>query len=117
MNKTRLAVKRYRDNHQSQKTKLQKKKQYEVNKKRALIRKQNEINLKKQKERKQKREKMIEQDIDSGRFFELATSNKIYVNGLKSHEIKNEKLIDYTCKFELNGLMVIGPVERKTNQI
>ena len=31
------------------------------------------------------------------------------------HEIKNETLQDYTGDFELNGKMVIGPVEHKTN--
>ena len=54
-------------------------------------------------------------DIDLGRFFELATSNKIYVNNLNLHEIKNEILQDYTGDFELNGKMIIGPIEHKTN--
>ena len=80
-----------------------------------MIRKQNESNKEiKQNERRQKREKMVE-DIDLARFFELATSNKIYVNNLNLHEIKNEILQDYTGNFELNGLMIIGPIERKTN--
>ena len=43
----------------------------------------------KQNERRQKREIMVE-DIDLGRFLELATSNKIYVNRLNWHGIKNE---------------------------
>ena len=55
---------------------------------------------------------MVE-DIDLGRFFELATSNKIYVNSLNLHEIKNEILQDCTGDFELNGLMNIGPIEHK----
>ena len=97
-NKTRLAEKK--------KTKLQKKK---------LIRKQNESNREiKRNERRQKRENMVE-DIDLGRFFELATSDKIYVNNLNLHEIKNEILQDYTGDFELNGKMIIGPIEHKTN--
>ena len=54
-------------------------------------------------------------DIDLGRFFELATSNKIYVNNLNLHEIKNEILQDYTGDFELIGKMIIGPIEHKTN--
>ena len=67
-NKTRLAEKR--------RTKLQKKK---------LIRKQKESNREmKRNERRQKRENIAE-DIDLGRFFELATSNKIYVNNLNLH--------------------------------
>ena len=70
-NKTRLAEKK--------KTKIQQKK---------LIRRQNESNREiKRNERRQKRENLVE-DFDLGRFFELATSNKIYVNNLNLHEIK-----------------------------
>ena len=57
---------------------------------------------------------MVE-DIDLGRFFELATAFKIYVNSLNSQEIKKEILQDYTGVFELKGLLIIGPVEHKTN--
>ena len=56
---------------------------------------------------------MVE-DIDLGRFFELATSNKIYVNSLNLNEFKNEFLQHYTGDFELNGLMYTGPIEHKT---
>ena len=95
---------------------MQKKKEYELNKRRKLIRRQNESNReKKQNERRQKIENLAEEDIDIGRFFELATSNKIYVNNLNSHEIKDEILQDYTGDFELNGKMIIGPIEHKTN--
>ena len=45
---------------------------------------------------------------------EVATSNKIYVNGLNLHEIKNEVLLDYTSDFELNGSVLIGHIEHKT---
>ena len=55
---------------------------------------------------------MVE-DIDLGRFLDLSTSNKLHVNSLNLHEIKNEILQDYTGDFELNGLMIIGPVEHK----
>ena len=48
------------------------------------------------------------------RFFELATTNKNYVNGLSLHEAKSEILLDYTGDFDLNGLMIIGPFEHKT---
>ena len=41
---------------------------------------------------------MVE-DIDLGRFFELATSNKINVNKLNLHENKNGILQDYTGDF------------------
>ena len=60
----------------------QRKKQYELNKRRILITKQNESNKQlKQNERKQKSENIVE-DNDIGRFFEIATTNKTYVNGL-----------------------------------
>ena len=46
------------------------------------MRKQSESNKEiKQNERKEKRGNLVE-DIDFGRFFELATSNKMYVNSL-----------------------------------
>ena len=82
-----------------------------------MIRKQNESNKeRKQNERRQKRENLVEEeDIDLDRFFELATSNKIYVNNLNLHESKNEILQDYTGDFELNGKMIIGTIEHKTN--
>ena len=57
---------------------------------------------------------MVE-DIDIGRFFELATTDRKYVNGLNLHEIKNEILEEYAGDFELNGKMIIRHVEYKTN--
>ena len=79
-----------------------------------MIRKQNESNVEiKQIERKQKGEN-TEGDFDLGRFFELATSNKIYVDSVNLHEIKNENLQDHTGDFELNGLENVGPVEHIT---
>ena len=96
-------------------TKLQKKKQYELRRRRTLIRKQNESNKEtKQNERRQKIEIKVK-DNDLGRFSELATSNKIYINNLNLHEIKNEILQGYTGDFELNGLLIIGTIEHKTN--
>ena len=90
--------------------------QLQKTKKKKLTREQNESNREiKQNERRQKRENMIEEDIDLGRFFELATSNKIYVNNLNLHEFKDGILQDYTGDFELNGKMIIGPIEHKTN--
>ena len=90
VNKARLAEKK--------KTKLQKRK---------LIRRKNESNREiKRNERRQKRENMIE-DNDIGRFFELATTDGKYVNGLNLHEIKNEVLEDYTGDFELIGSMLV----------
>ena len=82
-------------------TKLQKK-QYELDKKRTLIRKQNGSNeeIKQNEKKKQKRETLIREDIDLVRFFELALSDKTYVTTLNLHEIKNELLLDYTTDFE-----------------
>ena len=57
---------------------------------------------------------MVE-DIDLGRFFEIATGNKIYVNSLNLHKMRNGILQDYTGDLELNGLMNFGPIEHKTN--
>ena len=49
----------------------------------------------KQRERKQTKETIIGDEFDSTSFFELATSDKIYVTGLNSREIKNGILLDY----------------------
>ena len=105
-------------NQRLQKTKetnkLQKKKQHELNRRKTLIRKQTESNKEtKRNERRQKIENMVE-DIDLGRFFEVATSYKIYVNNINLHEIKNEILQDYMFVFKLNGKMIIGAFQRKT---
>ena len=62
-----------------------------------------------------KKQKIIEEDIDLRRFFELASSCRIYVTGLNLHENRSEFLLNFTGDFELYGLIVIGPVERKTN--
>ena len=97
------------------KTQLQKTKKKTSSEKKKLIRRKNESNREiKRNERRQKRESMIE-DIDIGRFFELATTDRKYVNGLNLHEIKNEILEDYTGDFELIGSMLVGEVEQKTN--
>ena len=45
----------------------------------------------------------------------MATTDKIYVNGLNLHENKNEILENYTGDFELIGSMLIGELEQKTN--
>ena len=81
-----------------------------------MIRRQNELNIViKQIERGEKRQNLIHEDIDLGRFFELATSIGNYVNGLNLHEIKNEILEDYRGDFELIGSMLVGELEQKTN--
>ena len=45
----------------------------------------------------------------------MATSNKIYGEGSSLHEIKNEYFLDDTRVFKLNGSMLLGLVEHKTN--
>ena len=95
-------------------TKLQKKKQYDLNKRIALIRNQNESNREKNNVKENKKEFMIE-DVDSGRYFELPTTKKIYVNGLNLHQIKSKFLEDYTGDFEIIGSILIGKIEQKTN--
>ena len=52
--------------------------------------------------------------IDLGRFFELATSNKRYVNDSNMHEFKKDFWHDYTGDFELYGKLIIGAIEHKT---
>ena len=69
----------------------------------------------KQNERRQNREYLVEEDIDLGRFFGLATTKKIYVNGLNLLEIKSEILENYTGDFQLIGSMLIGEIEQKNN--
>ena len=129
MDETRLGDKRYRlkqtkEDYQNlnkefqktkETTKLQKKNQYKIIKK-VLIGKQNESNKEiKQNERKQKRGNIVDEDVDLGNFFVLAKINKLFVNGLNLHEIKNKILLDFKGDFEFEGLMVIRPVEQKTN--
>ena len=81
-----------------------------------MIRKQNESNKEiKRNERRQKKENMVEENIDLGMFFDLATIDRKYVNGLNLHEIKNEILEDYKGDFELIGSMLVGEIEQKTN--
>ena len=80
-----------------------------------MIRKQNESNKElKQNERRQKRKDIVE-DIHIGKFLQLATTNKRYVNGLYLHEIKHEVLQVYTGDFDMIGSMLIGETEQKTN--
>ena len=94
--------------------KITKNKEYELNKRRKLLREQNESNRTiKQIEGKQKREILVEEYFNSGDIFELATTNKKYVNGLNLHEIESKNLDDYTGDFELIGSMLIGEIEQQ----
>ena len=72
MNIFQLAKKRYR-------AKVKKhEKQYELKKRRTLIRKQNQSNTEmKPNEKRQKRQNSIDEDFVIGRFFELETPKKI----------------------------------------
>ena len=70
----------------------------------------------KQNDRKQKIENIRGEDIDLGRLFELATTNKLYARRLNLHEIKSENLQDFTGDFELIGSVLIGEIEQKTNR-
>ena len=56
----------------------------------------------------------MEEHINVGRFFELATTKKIYVNRLNLHEIKSKILESSTGEFELIGPMLIGEMEQRT---
>ena len=47
-------------------------------------------------------------------FFELVSSDKMYVTRLNLHEIKSDILLDYTGDFELNGTAIIGTAQHKT---
>ena len=59
--------------------------------KRDIVRKRKEEKRElKQFERIQNRENLVEEDINLGRLFEFATTNKKYVNSLVLHEIENE---------------------------
>ena len=62
-----------------------------------------------------KRENLVEEDIDLGRFFKLTTTHKKYVNGLNLIENKSEGSEDYTGDFELIGSLLIGGIEQKTS--
>ena len=62
-----------------------------------------------------KNENLVKEYVTLGKFFELATSDKIYVNNLNLHEFKKENLLDYKGDFELNGSMIIGPFDYRTN--
>ena len=67
--------------------------------------------------RKNKTEKkkiMREDEVDLSRFFELATSDKIYIDNLNLHEIKNDFMRDYDDVFEMNGTLKVGEQIRQT---
>ena len=67
--------------------------------------------------RKNKTEKkkiMREDEVDLSRFFELATSDKIYIDNLNLHEIKKDIMRDYDGVFEMNGTLKVGEQNRQT---
>ena len=69
----------------------------------------------KQFDRIQNRENVIKVDNKLGKFFELATPGKIYVNVLSLHEIKNETFLEYAVQFQKIGSMLRGEIEQKTD--
>ena len=69
----------------------------------------------KQNERKQKKENIVNEDLDLGRFFESESSDQVHVNRLNPHKIKNEFSLDYKGDFELSGSIIIGRNKHKTN--
>ena len=77
--------------------------------------KMKEIENEKKYERNQNTENVVEEGISLGRFFDLTTGNKTYVNGLKLQEIKSGILLKYTCDFEMIGSMLIVDIEQETN--
>ena len=62
---------------------------------------------------KENKKNIIDEDIDIGRFFDLATTKKKYVNGLNLHEIKSEILQNHTGDSEMIGSMLICEIEQK----
>ena len=81
-----------------------------------MIRKQTEAKKKKKRlEKKEKKEKTKIEDIDLGRFFELATTDKLHFNGLNWHEIEDDIRIGYTGDFEMIVSMLIREIEQKSN--
>ena len=62
-----------------------------------------------------KRENTKDENIDFGNFFDLASSDKIYVTRLKLHENRSETLLNFAGDFELNASMDNGPVDRRPN--
>ena len=59
---------------------------------------------------------MVGEFYSLGRFFELTTSNKIYVNGLKAYKIKNGFLEVNTVVFEITGSMLIDEKEQQNKE-
>ena len=62
----------------------------------------------------EKKKIMREDEVDLSRFFELATSDKIYIDNLNLHEIKNDIMRDYDGVFEMNGTLKVGEQIRQT---
>ena len=62
----------------------------------------------------EKKESETAEDINLGRFFELATGDKICVNKLNLHEIGNETSKEKTDEFEMIGSVLISEIEQKT---
>ena len=66
------------------------------------------------KEQNSKKQAHDDDEIDVGRFFELAEADKSNIKGLNVHEIR-DKLNDKNRGFELVGDITINGIKRKTN--
>ena len=66
------------------------------------------------KEQNSKKQSHDDDEIDVGRFFELAEADKSNIKGLNVHEIR-DKLNDKNRGFELVGHITINGIKKKTN--
>ena len=62
-----------------------------------------------------KEENVTGKDTKLGRLFELATSDKIYINEINLHDIQNKFFSQDTVDFGMIRSMFIGETEQKTN--
>ena len=66
------------------------------------------------KEQNSKKQSHDDDEIDVGRFFELAEADKSKIEGLNVYEIRY-KLNDKNRGFELVGILTINGIKKKTN--
>ena len=57
------------------------------------------------------------EDNNVGRIFGIATTSKLYLNGLTLHQMIFEILLDYTSDFEMIVSMLIGELEEQRTNI
>ena len=71
--------------------------------------------MKKQLERNPNKKNFMEEKNIKSIFFEFATSNRIYFNGLTLHEIGSEILSESTSDFQMIGSLLIDDRKHRTN--